>query len=591
MLIEVIHEETMAAAVAAAESVHPAADLVEFRLDPMADCDPEALVQRSPRPAILTCRSRQQGGAFGGSREDRARMVGRILRAKPAWVDLELGSGDEERLSDTGDINVILSVHLPEGSPGKLEHLYRQMAAVPGVEVLKVVPYADSLTDNLLIRNLLRLARHDGKPLAAFCMGAAGVISRIVAPRWGSWATYAASRPGRESAAGQLSMSQMTDLYGVHQMTRDTRLYGVLGHPLGHSLSPPIHNRAFREAGIDACYLPFETASLKEFLPLMEEMAIAGFSVTLPHKEGIVAHLDDIEPGDRPLGAVNTVVRRWNRFIGSNTDVPGALRALQRVTGIEGRTVALVGAGGAARALGHALRAEKAQVIIYNRTGERGRRLADRIGCQHAPLDEVGSGSYDILINATPVGMHPRVDDTPVAAESLRAGVVFDLVYNPAETRLLREARQGGARTVSGLDMFVEQAEEQFLRFTGSAPPAGVMRRAAEEALGTEPPGRVAGHGGRLRRARGVVRLAPRPRRDRAPSRRRPRPGRAEQSAAAGSVRAGGCRPAAAEGGGCGRPAATDQSRHRDRGADCRCDLAKHRDRDRRGRSDRRWHR
>jgi 3-dehydroquinate dehydratase/shikimate dehydrogenase len=485
MLVQVIFEETMDRALAAAEAVHPEADLIEFRLDPLADCDPKALVEKSPRPAILTCRSREQGGAFRGSREDRGLLMRESLRARPAYIDLELGSGDEERIGEAGDSKVILSVHLAEGQPGRLENLFWQMAAVPGAEVLKIVPFADSLADNLLVRNLLRTARRAGKPLAAFCMGEAGVISRILALRWGSWATYGAARAGRESARGQLTVGELTETYRAKGITGDTRLFGVLGFPLGHSLSPRIHNRTFQEAGLDARYLPFETERLAEFLPLMEEMVLAGFSVTLPHKEEIVKHLDEIEAADRPLGSVNTVVRRWNRFVGSNTDVAAALGALERVTEVRGRQVALLGAGGSARAIGHALIAAGAGVTIFNRTAGRGRELAERLGCDHAPLDQFGTRPCDILINATPVGMHPTVDALPVPAESVRAGVVFDLVYNPPETRLLREARQRGARTVSGLEMFIRQAEEQFRCFTGRPAPPGVMRRAAEEALGS----------------------------------------------------------------------------------------------------------
>lgn len=489
MLIQVIFEDSMDGALAALDSVHAEADAVEFRLDPMVDFDPALLIEKAPLPAIMTFRSRESGGTIRGDRRQRFERLRRALQAGPAFVDLEFGTDDERLIPEAGESSVILSTHFPDRQPGDLEDLYRRMASRSGVAVLKIVPFADSITDNLKIRNLLSLAAREGRSLAAFCMGGRGLVSRLLALSWDSWAIYGATRRGRESASGQLTVGELADLFRVKRVGRETRLFGLLGFPLGHSLSPCIHNHAFRHLDLDACYLPFEADSLSEFLPMMEELRLAGFSVTLPHKEAIVSHLEEVDEESREFGSVNTVIRRGNRHVGFNTDVTAALRVLERALSVRDRRVALLGAGGTGAAIARALHRRGALVTIYNRTPDRARRVAEAIGCRFRALGDYGENSCDILINATSVGMFPAVGEIPVPAETLRAGLVFDLVYNPPETLLVREARKRSIPTLSGLEMFLEQAMEQFQLFTGKPPPGEVMRRAAERALGFVAPG------------------------------------------------------------------------------------------------------
>ncbi len=484
MLIQVIYEETKKAARAAMEKPHPAADAVEIRLDPLGDCDPGEFLGNGKLPVVVTSRTPDSGGSFRLDRQKRQAQLERSFEAGAAYVDLEFETDDEAWISRKGNSRIILSAHLPEGMPDDIEDLYGKMSQRTGVDVLKIVPFAHSLTDNLRIRQLLKRARREGKNLAAFCMGAKGAVSRILALAWGSWATYASSRPGRESAGGQFTVEELSERFRVNEIGEGTRLLGVVGFPLGHSLSPLIHNRALRETGIDSCYLPFETEMLGEFLPLPEALNLAGFSVTLPYKETIREHLDEVDATAARLGAVNTVVKKGNRLVGSNTDVPAALRVLERAHPVKDRTVAILGAGGAGRALAFGLRERGARLIIHNRTVERARALAAELGCRSGALEDCGREPCDILINATPVGMHPSAGEMPVPAAAIRAGMVFDLVYNPRETRLLREARKKGCRTLEGLEMFLEQAADQFRMFTGTEAPLGVMRRAAEEALG-----------------------------------------------------------------------------------------------------------
>ncbi len=351
MLIQVIYEETKEAARAAMEKVHPAADAVEIRLDPLGDCDPGEFLGNGKLPVVVTSRTPESGGSFRLDRQKRQAQLERSFEAGAAYVDLEFETDDEAWISRKGNSRIILSAHLPEGMPDDIEDLYGKMSQRTGVDVLKIVPFAHSLTDNLRIRQLLKRARREGKNLAAFCMGAKGAVSRILALAWGSWATFASSRPGRESAGGQFTVEELSERFRVKEIGEGTRLLGVVGFPLGHSLSPLIHNRALRETGIDSCYLPFETEMLGEFLPLREALNLTGFSVTLPYKETIREHLDEVDATAARLGAVNTVVKKGNRLVGSNTDVPAGLRVLERALPVKDRSVAILGAGGAGLAL------------------------------------------------------------------------------------------------------------------------------------------------------------------------------------------------------------------------------------------------
>jgi len=330
-------------------------------------------------------------------------------------------------------------------------------------------------------------------------------VSRVLGPKFGAFLVFASLEAGREAAPGQVPVRDLLDLYRFRTVGPATRVYGVIANPVAHSMSPAIHNAAFAQCGLDAVYLPFRVDDPADFIPAYKELPMDGYSVTIPHKQAVIPLLDEVEPLARRIGAVNTIVMRDGRLCGSNTDWSAAVKAiesgLQGGTGVPpvahrpeacatgedvlaGKTVLLLGAGGASRAIAFGLAERGCRVVIANRTHERAEKLAADVGCEAVPLNEVGSVAYHVLVNGTSLGMHPKVDATPLDASLLRPGaLVFDSVYNPLETRLLREARAAGCRTVDGLEMFVNQAVQQFELWTALPAPRAVMRSVVESRL------------------------------------------------------------------------------------------------------------
>ncbi|MBI1951868.1 MAG: shikimate dehydrogenase [Acidobacteria bacterium] len=483
LVIQVLACDTTEAMRRAYLAADPRADVVELRLDLVKDLDLDRLVALKGKPKLATVRSRQHGG--GARPADREALLRRALDAGIEYVDLEYGGPDLALLKGRGRTRRILSHHDFNGTPADLESLHREMRAAAGDALLKIVTFADAASDVLRVRDLLRSAGPGA--LIAFCMGTKGIPSRILAPLWGSAAVYAPARGAADSAPGQVPLEDLFDLYRFDRIGRATRLLGVLGFPIGHSLSPPVHNAALRALDLDYRYLPFEAKKLAEFLPLLSEMRLAGLSVTLPHKETILPHLDVLDDTARRIGAVNTVVKVWNRLEGKNTDADAAVAPLRARLRLQGARVAVMGAGGAARAVVHGLLAAGARVTVFNRTASRGRDLARALGTQLLPWARLRGFRCDLLVNATSLGMAPGGERTPLPASWIAAPAVYDIVYNPPETRLLREARARGLLVIGGVEMFVAQAAAQFTLFTGRMPPVEVMRRAALQALGIQP--------------------------------------------------------------------------------------------------------
>jgi 3-dehydroquinate dehydratase/shikimate dehydrogenase len=331
---------------------------------------------------------------------------------------------------------------------------------------------------------VLTAARQDKRELIAFCMGERGKASRILARAWGSWAVYAPATERAQTAPGQLLVSDLADLYRYRGLTETTPLTGILGFPLSHSLSPLLHNRAYAELAMDRCFIPFETEHVGEFLPLLSELPVAGLAVTHPHKIAMSAYCDELDPTAAEVGAVNTVVRRWNRLVGYNTDVEGGIAPLRRRIDLKGARVGILGMGGAARALARGLRQEGAEVVLYARHPAGDETLAGRLGVRIEDWSRAPSFRGQALINATPVGMDPSPEETPLPWDRLPAAVAYDLVYRPARTRFLREAAEAGATIIEGGEMFLEQALRQFEILNGCAAPRSLF----ESILAAPPP-------------------------------------------------------------------------------------------------------
>lgn len=265
---------------------------------------------------------------------------------------------------------------------------------------------------------------------------------------------------------------------------RETALYGVIGYPLGHTQSPAMHNAAFLKKGINAVYLAFETRNIEGALQGMRVLGIKGMSVTSPHKGTVIPLLDKVEDLATKIGAVNTIVNDGGCLVGYNTDAVGALGALRQKADPAGKTCVIIGAGGAARAIGFIMKESGAHLIITNRSVERGEALAHSLGCLFLPLQRLKKIQADLLVHATSVGTHPRDEECIVAPGTLEGTmVVMDIVYNPLETELLKLAKKQGCSTINGLGMFVQQGAEQFRLWTGLEAPVSTMREVVENAI------------------------------------------------------------------------------------------------------------
>jgi 3-dehydroquinate dehydratase / shikimate dehydrogenase len=470
-------------------------DTVELRFDWLANAAEIqrflALLKKAriPRRAtmIATWRRREAGGRFSGAVAAQLSLLRSAINAGCNWVDLEIESiGAVPAFTldlYTSRARRIVSYHDFRGTPNpsRLARVMRRMEQVresSGFDVIKIATRCDSLSDSL---RLFALARQHANVIAV-PMGDLATPARILAPRLGSGLSYA---PVDEATApGQIPLAELHQLYRGGNMTRHTRVYGVIGNPIAHSLSPALHNAGFRARKIDAIYLPFRVIDLNDFLHAVEPLGIAGFSITLPHKEKILAHLDHIDPLARSIRAVNTVVvNAKGKLFGYNTDSLGVLRALEGRLPPRGSRVLILGAGGVARAAAFALAGAGASVAICSRRPERARQLATAVQGDLVPRAALRKISFDAIVNATPVGMHPREAESPIAPRELNCRLAFDTIYRPRNTKFLQLAANRGIETVSGLEMFLAQGIAQWEIWTGQAAPVAAMRRAVLAAV------------------------------------------------------------------------------------------------------------
>jgi 3-dehydroquinate dehydratase / shikimate dehydrogenase len=437
---------------------------------------------------LATCRRREGGGKFAGDVERELYWLMQAREAGCQWCDLEVETlrklPDQSVREYAVPPRVLLSIHDFERTPA-----LPRTVNVPesgGVDAVKIAAKSHTIADSV---RLLRLARRS-KHFVAVPMGDVGLPARILALREASALAYA---PVAEATApGQVSLDEMKHLYRAHLITRRTRVYGVIGDPIGHSLSPLLHNTGFVARRVDAVYLPFLVNRLGDFLAAVPEFGVRGFSVTLPHKQTILKHLKDCDPLAADIGAVNTVVvRRDGGLYGCNTDYVGVLRALEKKLRIRGSRVLIFGAGGSARAAGFALARAGATVGICARREKAAQELARAVGGEVVLRRALRTEFFDALLNSTPVGMHPHRGISPLAPGELHCRMVMDLIYRPEKTQLLKIAAKKGIATVSGVDMFLAQGIAQWEIWTEKRAPEALMRRAIRNALrGEERPQR-----------------------------------------------------------------------------------------------------
>jgi 3-dehydroquinate dehydratase/shikimate dehydrogenase len=427
------------------------ADCVEIRLDYLAQ--PQESVHarwdRLPMPVIATCRGKERGGQFDGSIEEELRILESAARNGAQYVDM-----DYRFARPIAGADVIASFHDFEGTPEDLGSLMNRVCQSTG-QIVKIATMAKSWADNRRLLDLL--SRPWPKPVIVSGMGDIGQITRVIGPARGSFLSYA-GLVANASAPGQLTLREMKDVYRFRSVRRTTKLLGIVGYPVGHSLSPIIHNRAFDALGLDFVYLKFPTPEVKDFFENARGIGIEGFSVTIPHKTAIIPFLDELTLEAREAGAVNTVSLHNGKWIGDNTDVRGVRAALDSA-GFDpaDKTILILGAGGASKAAVAALKGAKSVTVLSRRE-----------------VPEASSHDCDLLINATPVGMFPYVDVSPVRGP-IPGNVVLDMVYNPPITRLLRSAREQGKTVIQGTTMFLAQAARQFEIWTGHHAPSEIF--------------------------------------------------------------------------------------------------------------------
>lgn len=499
-----------------ARAAEQGADLIELRVDFAEGSDNVlALIRQSPCPCIVTRRRTQEGGHCADSDQDRHAFAASIAASgQAAYVDVELhtllavGASRLTLPPRETRAGLIVSYHDFTGRPAKLHQVLEDLHAQPG-EVSKLVTTARTIRDNAETFELLQLAP---RPMIALAMGEAGLLSRVLAGKFGGFLTFASLDGGSATAPGQVTIREILSLYRFRSITPATRVYGVVGSPVAHSMSPAVHNAGFAQVGWDGVYLPLLVeAGYESFKAFMETflhlpgLRLAGLSVTIPHKENALRYV--LEKGGtvdtlaRSIGAINTIDIRTSpdtgmSLMGFSTDYAAILdticaaKAMDR-DGLSRSRVAVLGAGGTGRTAVAALAQWGATVVVYNRTRERADALADEFNGRTGKVvsDDWARLSHcdcDIILNTTSVGMHPHTSASPINGQNLKLGrdhLVFDAIYNPVETQLLKDARAAGAKVATGFDMFLRQAVGQFECWTGQPAPVELMRSVVSRRL------------------------------------------------------------------------------------------------------------
>ncbi|MDR3619181.1 MAG: shikimate dehydrogenase [Paludisphaera borealis] len=470
------------------------AELVELRVDCLRrDPDLKRILKDRPTPMVFTIRRGADGGMWRGQEEKRQQLLREAIALGVDYVDLENDIADKIRRF--GKTKRIVSHHNLKNTPIDLADVAEQCATCDP-DVVKIATLAHNFAD---AARVLKFGATSKRPTIAIAMGEVGTFTRILGAKYGAPFTYAGFNPERVFAAGMLSFPSLKKDYFYDQIDAQTEVYGVVGDPIGHSLSPAIHNASFRQLGLNKVMAPFlvPAGELETFYEDLEWVGIKGCSVTIPHKVDVIPLLQHKENSVERTGSCNTVaLNEDGKWTGYNTDYRAAMDSIEAVMGksedpeapspLLEKQVLILGAGGVARSMAFGVARRGANVTITNRHDERSTSLAEEVGCRAVTWSMRATSIADVVINCTPVGMHPNVDDTPLPPSAFQRSslVVFDTIYHPENTMMLKLARERGCTTLTGVDMFVRQAALQFKIYTGQEAPTDLMRSVLKRKLG-----------------------------------------------------------------------------------------------------------
>jgi 3-dehydroquinate dehydratase / shikimate dehydrogenase len=474
--------------------VEQGARLVELRLDYInGEINIKRLIADRPCPVVITCRRPADGGKYQGPEEERLLLLRTAIAEGVEYVDMEEDIAG--KIPRFGKTKRIISHHNFRRTPENLPEIHRRLCALEP-DIVKISTMANHPRDNLL---LLQLSRQSKTPTISLGMGDIGVPSRILAGKFGAPFTYATFSHERALAPGQLSYQQMIETYHYDDIRADTDVFGVIADPVGHSLSPLIHNAGFRHFAMNKIYVPFRVPreDLSRFLDDAPALGVRGLSVTIPHKSEVIKKLTETDDAVRGIGAVNTMIFNDGKRLGYNTDYNAAMSCLDEAlrTGqlqhekesnlLRGKTALVLGAGGVGKAVVYGLYRRGANIVLSDINPKAAAALANAFRCRVIDWGGRHTVMTDLLFNCTPVGMHPNVDETPYDKHHLRPSMtVFDVVYNPESTLLVKDARSRNCAVITGVEMFVRQACMQFKLFTGQDGPADLMRDTIRRAIG-----------------------------------------------------------------------------------------------------------
>ncbi len=464
------------------------AELVELRLDYIRRAvQVKRLLEDRKCPAIMTVRRPKDGGKWRHSEQDRIVLLRSAVVAGVEYVDIEEDIAPQ--IPRFGKTKRIISYHNFHETPDDIEEIFERMHG-HDPDIIKIATTANHPSDNTRV---LRLSKQSDVPVISFCMGDIGMPSRILCMKMGSPFTYASFHNERKLAPGQMSAKEMVDKYHVNEVNPETQILGVIADPIGHSLSPVVHNANIRKLGLNMLYLPFRVPrdDLDQFIEDTQEVGITGLSVTIPHKENVLRSINALDEDVAGIRACNTLIFKGTETFGYNTDCRAAMRSLAHMDQrsnedkpFEGRKALILGYGGVAKALAFGILKGGGQVVLTGRNIKNAEILASHFGCQSIDWMARHSAEFDYLINCTPCGMFPNMDESPFEGDSItKDHIVFDTIYNPEQTLLVKEAREANARVITGVDMFVHQAAMQFKLFTGQEADVRLMRYEVKRAL------------------------------------------------------------------------------------------------------------